>query len=88
MVIMKHVVKRVKYGVFYGPYFPTFELNMEKYSVSLRIQFECGKIRTRKNSVFGHFSCSAGISNLEKCLIKSYIHIIKNIYLDEESYMM
>ena len=26
--------------------------------VSLRIQSECGKIRTRKNSVFGHFSCS------------------------------
>ena len=24
--------------------------------VSLRIQSECGKIRTRKNSVFGHFS--------------------------------
>ena len=30
-----------------------------KYSVSLRIQSECGKIRTRKNSVFGHFSPSA-----------------------------
>ena len=27
---------------FFGPYIP-------------RIQFECGKIRTRKNSVFGHF---------------------------------
>ena len=26
--------------------------------VSLRIQSECGKIRTRKNSVFGHFSRS------------------------------
>ena len=25
---------------------------------SLRIQSKCGKIRTRKNSVFGHFSCS------------------------------
>ena len=55
---MKHGVKRVKYGIFYGPYFPIFELNMEKYSVSLRIQFECGKIRTRKNSVFGQFSRS------------------------------
>ena len=28
------------------------------YSVSLRIQSECGKIRTRKNSVFEHFSRS------------------------------
>ena len=29
-----------------------------EYGVSLRIQSECGKIRTRKNSVFGHFSRS------------------------------
>ena len=28
------------------------------YEVSLRIKFEFGKIRTRKNSVFGHFSRS------------------------------
>ena len=32
---------------------------MERYQVSLRIQSECGKIRTRKNFVFGHFSRSA-----------------------------
>ena len=30
----------------------------EKYVVSLRIQSECWKIRTRKNSIFGHFSRS------------------------------
>ena len=30
----------------------------EYLSVSLRIQFECGKTRTRKNSVFGYFSRS------------------------------
>ena len=35
-------------------------LNTERYSVSLRIQSEYGKIRTRKNSVFGHFSRSVG----------------------------
>ena len=28
------------------------------YPISLRIQSECAKIRTRKNSVFGHFSYS------------------------------
>ena len=28
-------------------------------SVNLRIQSKCEKIRTRKNSVFGHFSRSA-----------------------------
>ena len=30
-----------------GPDFPTFKLDTEKYSVSLRIQSECGKIWTR-----------------------------------------
>ena len=44
-----------KYRVFSDPYFHAFGLNMERYEVSLRIQFECGKIRTRKNSFFGHF---------------------------------
>ena len=38
-----------KYGVFSGPYFPAFGLNTERYGVSLRIQSECGKIRTGKN---------------------------------------
>ena len=45
-----------KYGVFSGLYFPAFGLNTERYFVSLRIQSECGKIRTRKTSVSGHFS--------------------------------
>ena len=47
-----------KYGVFSRPYFPAFWLNTERYEVSLRIQSKCGKIRTRKNSVFGHISRS------------------------------
>ena len=42
-----------KYGVFSSPYFAAFGLNTD--GVSLCIQSECGKIRTRKNSVFGHF---------------------------------
>ena len=47
-----------KYGVIFGPYFPVFALNTEIYSVNLRIQSEYRKIRTRNNSVFGHFSRS------------------------------
>ena len=47
-----------KYRVFYGPYFAAFGLNSDRYGVSLRIKSECGKIRTSKNSVFGHFSRS------------------------------
>ena len=49
--------KVLKYGVFSGPYFSVFGLNTEIYRVNLRIQFKYRKIRTRKNSVFGHFSC-------------------------------
>ena len=33
---------------FSSPYFPVFRLNTERYRESLRIQSECGKIRTRK----------------------------------------
>ena len=35
-----------KYGVFPVPYFPTFELNKERYSVSLSVQFEYGPEKT------------------------------------------
>ena len=44
-----------KYGVISGPYFPVFGLNTDIYAVKLRIQSEYRKIRTRNNSVFGHF---------------------------------
>ena len=43
-----HCVKSVCIRNFSGPYFPVFGLNTEKYEVSLRIQSECGKTRTRK----------------------------------------
>ena len=50
-----------KYGEISGPYCPAFGLNKERYEVSLRIQSECGKIRTRKYSVFGHSSRSGSV---------------------------
>ena len=50
-----------KYEVFSGPYFTAFGLNTERYGVSLHIQSEYGKMQTRKNSVFGHFSHSGGL---------------------------
>ena len=42
-----HCVKSVRIGSYSGSYFPTFGLNTERYGVSLRIQSECEKIRTR-----------------------------------------
>ena len=43
----KHCVKSVRIRSYFGPYFPAFGLNTERYGVSLRIQSECGKLRTR-----------------------------------------
>ena len=42
-----HCVKSVRIWSYSGPHFPAFGLNTERYSVSLRIQFECGKKLTR-----------------------------------------
>ena len=42
-----HCVKSVRIRSYSGPHFRAFGLNMERYGVSLRIQYECGKMRTR-----------------------------------------
>ena len=41
---------RIRIRSFSGPHFPALRLTTERYSVSLRIQSECGKIRTRKTT--------------------------------------
>ena len=45
---IKHCVKGVRLHSFSGLYFPVFGLDTERYFVSLRIQSERGKMRTRK----------------------------------------
>ena len=52
-------MESVQIWSFSGPYFPAFGQNTERYFVWRDIQSECGKIRTRKNSVFGHIPHSA-----------------------------
>ena len=54
----KHCVKSALVRSFSASYFPIFALNTERYFVSLRIQSECGKIRTWKNSEYEHISRS------------------------------
>ena len=54
--------KMSKYGVFSASYFPAFGLDTEIYGVNLHIKSKYSKIRTRKNSVFDHFSCSESVS--------------------------
>ena len=53
-------IKSLRIRSFSGPYFPAFGLNTERYSISLRIQSECGKRWTRKspNKDILHFSRS------------------------------
>ena len=49
---------------------------VKSWTLNLRIQSECGKIRTRKNSAFGHFShsvCNTGNETESvKIVIKKY----------------
>ena len=42
----KHFLKSVRIRSYFGPYFPAFGLNTERYGESLRIQCECGNMRT------------------------------------------
>ena len=42
-----HFMKSVRIRSYSGPYFHEFGLNTDRYSVSLRIQSKCGKMRTR-----------------------------------------
>ena len=61
--ISEHWVKCVQKRSFFSSVFSRIRT---EYGVSLCIQSECGKIRTRKNSVFGHFSRSVRLPNLTK----------------------
>ena len=54
-----HCLKSIQIGSFCGLYFPLFRPNTGSYSVSLRIQSKHTKIKTRTNSVSGHFSRGA-----------------------------
>ena len=54
-------LKSARIRSYSGPYFPAFGLNTETYGVSLRIQAECGKMRTRITPNTDTF-CAAHIS--------------------------
>ena len=72
-----------KYGVFSGPYFSIFGLNMNIYSVNLHIQTENGKILSKKICVFRHFSHSDDVSvesNLQTTL-RAEIFACRNFHL-------
>ena len=56
LILLLHRVKSVHIQSFSGPYFSTFGLNTERYSVSLRIQYDrMGENTDQKNFEYGHF---------------------------------
>ena len=59
-----HCVKSIQLRSFFWSVFSI-------YSVSLRIQFGCGEIQTRRKSVFGHFSRSEYLANFTQLAIKN-----------------
>ena len=75
-------VKNVQLWSFFCPVFPVFGLNTEIYGVNLRTQSECRKIRTWKNSVFGHFSCSIHTANFATFRWFSAVYISQLINTD------
>ena len=50
-----HCVQSIRIRSYSGPHFPAFELNTDSYSVSLCIQSEFGKMRTRITPSTGTF---------------------------------
>ena len=63
-----HCTKSVRIRSYSCPYFPALWLNTERYFVSLRIQYECGKIRARitPNTDIFHAVLSAEV-HLKPC---------------------
>ena len=57
-------VKSVQISSFFWSVFSGIRAEYGEIPVFLHIQSECEKIRTRKNSVFGHFSPSDGFFSL------------------------
>ena len=81
------ISKSVRIRSFSGPYFPAFGLNTERYSLSLRIQSECGKIRTTKTPNTVQFQNSsykktkhAKFSEKLTFLTPYYVHVSSHVH--------
>ena len=81
-------VKSVRIRSYSGLHFPAFGLNTERYGISLRIQSECGKMRTRitpnmdtfHTVVHVHVFCWF-MQILHKEHVCSYFAVSKNVYI-------
>ena len=77
-----HCVKSVHVRSFSGSTFPAFGLNTERYSVSLRIQSECEKIRiltlTIPNTDTFYAVCCFEVMPLLEKYLKSLANVKNN----------
>ena len=82
-----HCVKSIRSRSFSGPFFLTFGLNTKRYGLSLLIQSECGKIRTRKTPNTDTFHAVILNRKLENiyCLFPENIYRIKMSLLINDS---
>ena len=60
-----------KHGVFSAPCFAVFGLNTVVDGGNFNVQSKYRKIRTRANSIFGHFSCSVYYPEIKVQLAKT-----------------
>ena len=79
-----HCVKSDRIRRYSGLHFPAFGLNTEKYSVSLCIQTECGKIRTRITPNTDNFY-PLHISMIEIYLLKQLTAKIRHLIFQKTS---
>ena len=63
-------------------YAPDITIRHWVKSVQIRCFFwsECGKIRTRKNSIFGHFSRSENVKDMWSCYCLTILNHIQKLY--------
>ena len=74
-----YYLKSIRIWIFLGSHFPTFGLNMEKYSVSLRIHSEYGKTRTRKTPSTDTFHrVNTALTRTTNFLYITYLQPLKN----------
>ena len=81
-IINHHCVKSVCIRSYSGPYFPAFGLNTEKYGVSLRIQCECEKIRTKIHGQIKLIKLNCYIFWNKSCSINFDVYSINLVWSD------
>ena len=75
----KHCVKSVQIWSFSGSLLPVLGLNTEIYSVNLRVQSICGKIRTRKTPYLDNFYAVKKIRENAEKDVRTKEKVIRNV---------